>query len=154
MIVLYAKLILGRVAFWLGWPLWWLILRGSERSRVLLVANDRVLLTRGTLSAGEWSLPGGGIHRGENVAIGASREIYEELGIVLTADQLRALAVEPARNSGIAYNAHFLVARLDEYVKPMPSLEVAEARWVPTADVQKLRHDDATIRALELLATC
>ena len=154
MILLRTKLILGRIAFWLGWPLWFLILRGSERTRVLLVANNRVLLTRGTLSAGEWSLPGGGLHQSEQVELGACREIYEELGIVLSADQLRDVAVEPARNSGIAYKAHFLVAELADCIQPILGLEVAEARWVPIAEVQNLRHDNATIRALELLAAC
>jgi len=154
MIVLRAKLIVGRIAFWLGWPLWFLILRGSERSRVLLVAHDRVLLTRGTLSAGKWSLPGGGIHNGEQAALGACREIYEELGIVLSADQLRDLAIESTYNSGIAYRAHFLTANLADCLQPVLNLEVAEARWVPIAEVRNLRHDDASSRALELLAAC
>lgn len=154
MIVLHTKIIIGRIAFWLGWPLWFLVLRGSERSRVLLIANDRILLTRGTLSGGKWSLPGGGIHHGENATLGACREIYEELGIVLSADQLRELASEPTRNSGIAYQAHILIADLDDCVQPMLSLEVAEARWVPLTEVRNMHHDDVTIRALELLAAC
>lgn len=152
MIVLRVKLIVGRMAFWLAWPLWLLILRGSERTRVLLVAKGQVLLTRGTLSAGDWSLPGGGVHRGEDVAIGACREIYEELGFVLSADQVKELAVEPARNSGITYKAHFLVIQLEDCITPMPGIEVAEARWVPVVAVQNLRHDVAVTRALELLA--
>jgi len=68
MILLRAKLIIGRIAFWASWPALYFILHGTERTRIALIADQRVLLTRGTLSAGKWSLPGGGIHRGENVA--------------------------------------------------------------------------------------
>lgn len=152
MIVLRTKLILGRIIFWLGWPLWLVILRGSERSRVALIAEDCVLLTRGTLSAGKWSLPGGGIHVGEDVAIGACRELYEELAIVLTADKVQELAIEETSNSGIRYRAHYLKARLEEQIQPLLGLEVAEARWVPLQEVTHLPHDAATSRALELLA--
>jgi len=153
MILLRAKLIIGRITFWVTWPALYFILHGTERTRIILIANQRVLLTRGTLSAGKWSLPGGGIHHGENVAVGACRELYEELGIVLSADQLRDIGVETTHNSGIAYRAHFLIAKIDDCVRPMPSLEVAEAWWVPIPEVQNLRHDEATTRALELFGT-
>ena len=153
MILLRAKLIIGRIAFWASWPALYFILHGTERTRIALIADQRVLLTRGTLSAGKWSLPGGGIHRGENVAIGACREIYEELGIVVSADKLHDIAVESTHNSGIAYQAHFLVAKLDDCVQPILGLEVAEARWIPIAEVRNLRHDEATSRALELFGT-
>lgn len=148
----HLKLVGGRVAFWLGWPLWWLLMHHSERSRVLLVADNHVLLTRGTLSAGEWSLPGGGLHSGERAAIGASREIFEELAIVIAADQLHELAVEQTHNSGIAYTAHFMAAELATRQLPTPQIEVAEARWVCIDDVHTVHVDAATLRALELWA--
>lgn len=146
------KLIGGRVAFWLGWPLWWLIMHGSERTRVLLVADGYVLLTRGTLSAGEWSLPGGGLRRGEPAATGACREVYEELGIAVSAKQVHELVVEPTHNSGIAYTARYMVAELSMREVPLPRLEVAESRWVATDEVREMRVDAATLRALELWA--
>lgn len=147
------KTFVGRAIFWAGWPLWWMILRNTRRSRVLLIANDCVLLTKGTLSAGEWSLPGGGIHTKEDFRTGACRELYEELSIVIPADQLQELAVETMRNSGIDYHAHFFVAELKDRTEPKLSLEIAEARWVPLAEIQNLRRDAVVDRALELLAT-
>ncbi len=146
------KLIVGRVAFWGGWPLWWLIMHGTDRSRVLLVADGTVLLIRDALGAGEWGLPGGGIHRGEAVAVGACREIYEEVGIGIASDQLRELAVEPTHNSGISYIAHYMVAELATHEVTKPTIEVAEVRWVQVKKVPELHVDDATKRALELWA--
>ncbi len=150
----HLKLVGGRVAFWLGWPLWWLLMHHSERSRVLLVADNHVLLTRGTLSAGEWSLPGGGLHHGEAAKIGACREIDEELGISITADQVRELGVEPTRNSGIAYTAYYMVTELETRQTPAARLEVADARWVSAKEIPTLVVDAATLRALELWAAC
>lgn len=144
------KLCVGRVAFWLGWPLWWALMHDSERTRVLLVSGASVLVTRGTLSAGEWSLPGGGLRRGESAVDGACREVSEELGISIAAKQLRELAAERTYNSGIAYNAHYMVAELAAPLEPATRLEVAEVRWVTTDEVRGLTVDDATLRALEL----
>ena len=140
------KVIAGRVIFWAGWPLWWMILHDTKRSRIICVADGHILLTKGTLSAGEWSLPGGGIHTKEDSKAGACRELYEELSIVIPTDQLRELAVETMRNSGIAYNAHFLVAELNDRTEPKLNLVLA--------DIQNLRRDAVVDRALELLATC
>lgn len=152
MLTIRIKLIAGRIAFWLGWPLWLLLLRGSERTRVLILADDRVLLVRGTLSAGEWGLPGGGIHPGEAVVMGACREVYEEIGIVLLPETVRELGVESARNSGIPYRAHYYTATLEDCRAAMLGFEIAEARWIPLAEVATVRHDAAVGRALELLS--
>jgi 8-oxo-dGTP pyrophosphatase MutT (NUDIX family) len=63
-------------------------------ARVLLVdAQDRVLLFQGRdpedISRGQWWFtPGGGLDHGESPAQGAVRELLEETGLVVTADQL------------------------------------------------------------------
>lgn len=63
-------------------------------ARVLLLdAQDRVLLFQGRdpvdATRGQWWFtPGGGLDHGESPAQGAVRELFEETGLVVTADQL------------------------------------------------------------------
>lgn len=64
----------------------------TERVRVM-VFNERgdVLLLRGVVSDGKWSLPGGGVEKGETATAAASRELYEETGIRVRQTDLRYL---------------------------------------------------------------
>lgn len=48
--------------------------------RVILLRHNRVVLVRHWLTPGVWTLPGGGIKKGETPREAAIREIHEELG--------------------------------------------------------------------------
>src|SRR4249919_1904493 len=65
---------------------WWRV-RRPRRSSVVVIAfdeHDRVLLVRHSYGPPVWSLPGGGIARGEDPEQAAKREIREELGCGLS----------------------------------------------------------------------
>lgn len=56
----------------------------TRRPRVRIrVLNEQgeILLLRGVISHGAWSLPGGGVGRKESLVAAAVRELYEETGI-------------------------------------------------------------------------
>jgi ADP-ribose pyrophosphatase YjhB (NUDIX family) len=60
---------------------WWRV-RKPDRTSVLIAAFDergRVLLVRHSYGPPVWALPGGGIGRDEDPALGAAREFREEL---------------------------------------------------------------------------
>jgi len=63
---------------------WLLRLIGSEKdiggARVILIRDGRVVLVRHWLSKDVWTLPGGGIDKGESPADAAKREVWEEVG--------------------------------------------------------------------------
>ncbi len=154
MMVRTIKLIVGRVAFWAGWPVFWVLMHGTERARAVIVCEGQVLLIRDTLGDGSWTLPGGGMQGRESAALAACREVYEELGIVLSADAFTKLATEHTGYRGIAYTAHFVLATLESMPKPIPGLEVLELQWVPLPEVPQYHVDLTAARAFALLAEC
>lgn len=128
----------GMAAYWLGWPLWYLLFRGSVRTRVLVIADDHVLVVRSYLGSGEWGLPGGGLHRGEDPRYGATREVYEETGIPLDVHDLQPLGVHTVRRHGHHYTAHFFAVEGVRRPLRLHPVEIAAAEWLPLADAAQL----------------
>jgi 8-oxo-dGTP pyrophosphatase MutT (NUDIX family) len=92
--------------------LWWRM-RRPRRASVIVVAfdrHDRVLLVRHSYGPPVWSLPGGGIGRGEDSARAAAREIREELGCGIV--DLVAVGAVEERIAGSLDLRHTFVARL------------------------------------------
>jgi 8-oxo-dGTP diphosphatase len=101
---------------------------GSELPRWTRVAayalcadsDDRVLLVRiaaGYPAAGLWTLPGGGLHFGEDPEVAVLRELTEETGLVGTVKSIalidsRTRVAEPERGSG-AWHAIRIVYRVE-----------------------------------------
>lgn len=56
-----------------------------------LACGDRLLWVQRAQAPqiGKWAIPGGFLERGETLAEGAARELYEEAGVLLSADQLQ-----------------------------------------------------------------
>ncbi|HSX23985.1 MAG TPA: NUDIX hydrolase [Candidatus Saccharimonadales bacterium] len=122
----------GMVLFWLSWPVLWLYLRRSNRTRLLLVAEDKFLALRGWLGGMELSMPGGGIHHGEAPAIALLREVKEEIGLELQETQLRHAFSEEYRQYGLHFGYDCFVVVLPK--KPdviLQRKEIAESAWLP-----------------------
>jgi 8-oxo-dGTP pyrophosphatase MutT (NUDIX family) len=142
--------LLGPVVFWLSWPVAYVYLRIGSRSRVLIIVGDSVLLLKGRLGLSEWSLPGGGIHRGEDPAAGAVREVAEEVGIQLAKKQLQALYSATEKAKGLQFDYHCFYAELAKRpVIKRRVVEIAEAAWVPLQDVSPGNASATTCRAVQ-----
>jgi len=62
------------------------------RTRVIVMLNDReILMVKNWLGSQRWTLPGGGMKRGETPAAAAARELLEETGLTVNHDQLTFL---------------------------------------------------------------
>ena len=63
---------------------WLLRVFGSQKDiagvRVILIRNGRVVLVRHWFTPGVWTLPGGGIKKGESPREAGVREVFEEIG--------------------------------------------------------------------------
>ena len=109
--------------------LWWRIGRPA-RTGVVVIAFDesgRVLLARHSYGPPMWTLPGGGIDRGELPEQAAVREISEELGCGLT--DLVLVDVDEQHVAGSLDRQQIFVARLvGEPVADMR--EIVAIAWV------------------------
>lgn len=124
-------LLIGKIAFWLSFPALWIWLRRSARTRVLIIFNDEFLVLQDWLSAGDWSLPGGGLHKGENSLQGLIREVQEETGIELYEKDVMFLFNTHHNERGIPFTYDCFAAQLD--TKPevkLQKFEIADYKWV------------------------
>lgn len=88
-----------------------------------------VLLVRHSYGPKVWSLPGGGIDRGEDPEIAIRREVEEELGMTL--GQVELLEVAEERVSGSQHKAYLFASTSSGRPKP-DEREVIEARYFPS----------------------
>lgn len=107
---------------------WWRKARPNLNG-VCIVAMDRegrVLLVRHSYGSGKWSLPGGGLQRGEDPHECARREFREEL--LQEPDQLRLGGVIEHWMHGATSKVHVFGARLED-LPDVDGREVVEARF-------------------------
>lgn len=75
----------------------------------------------------KWSLPGGGMHRGESLAHAAARECTEELGIKVPENELELLQTIEQKT----YTAPVFIWKIDK--KPAikrQKLEITGVKWL------------------------
>ncbi len=144
---------IGTCFYWMLWPALYVYLRSSARTRVLVLAEDHVLLVQSWLGPTKWQLTGGGLHHREQPEVGAVREVGEETGVRIDVTQLQTLGSEWCTDGGIKVHYHFFVVRLDKRtaIRRQPG-EIVAVAWVPLSDLKTVPHKTDVVRALELLA--
>jgi len=130
---------------------WFRLTRGMTLGVRAMVLDDngRVLLVRHSYAPG-WLFPGGGVERGETLAVSLERELHEEAAVRLTA---------PARLFAVYSNeAHFrgdhvalFVARKFERDHWTASREIVEARFFGRDELPEGTTGGTTRRLAEVL---
>lgn len=140
---------LGIWLFWLSWPLLWVYLRLGRRTRTIIICGDQLLLVRNWHSTGKWSLPGGGLRRGEEPKLGAVREIHEETSLKLKPDQLQFLVETRLTNKGLSYDCICYFATLDHKSNTSGRwLEINDVAWLKLDELTKLNTSEDTLSLL------
>jgi 8-oxo-dGTP pyrophosphatase MutT (NUDIX family) len=124
----HARFIFSRLAFgamMTAKALWSPVALGVHA--LIIDAEGKVLLARHSYMMG-WSLPGGGVRRGESPLEALKRELREELGSVKSAEpQFVGMF---SRRAGWATNVVLLYRLSDASVAFTPNFEVREIRFV------------------------
>ncbi len=101
----------------------------SGVSVVITNLTGDVLLLKHSYGPDVWSLPGGGLGRGEDPMEAARREVREELGVELA--RIAPIGTLEEVISGSPHTAHIFAGVCDR--QPQPDLrEVIEARFFPS----------------------
>ncbi|RYF29503.1 MAG: NUDIX domain-containing protein [Chloroflexi bacterium] len=108
------------------------------RARIIVQnKNGKILLVNGIISQHHYTLPGGGIEKGETALMAVIRELKEEAGIVVAADIVRQVCYLTKRADGVPYDATIFHAQLtigDEVVA-YSRRELKSAIWVSLEDL-------------------
>lgn len=105
-----------------------------------------VLLLKHSYGPDVWSLPGGGLGKGEDPLEAARREVREELG--LEQPRIEAIGTLEEELSGSPHTAHLFAATCDRQPRP-DGREVVLARFFPSHSLPEPlgRHTRARIAA-------
>lgn len=107
-------------------------------------------MVRGFFSGNDrWGLPGGGLHRGEQPAAGAARELFEETGIHLPPTRLTLLGEAIFRQYGLKFHYYQLAVELKQRptVRAQKS-EVAAVSWQPIVGIKSNDVNDDVVSTL------
>jgi len=145
--------ILGRTVYFFGYPVFRVLIRGTTRAYVAIYSDDdTILLTKNWLGyQNKWRLPGGGVHKGEDVRVAVQRELEEEVGVVVAADALVLLTPEPIR-ARFHYDYYLFACRLDS--KPVIAIderEILDAEFIAKKALNKHYLSEESTAVLELL---
>lgn len=113
----------------------------TKRQRARVVVTDdqnRVLLVQGIISRGNWTLPGGGLKRGESAVDAAQRELHEEIGIRLPKSSfkyLRKLERPAVKIPYVAVLYHVCINDAQVRGIQIDTREIREATWFKWSDL-------------------
>lgn len=143
---------LGIALFWLTLPLLMVYLRLKMRARILLVCDDKILVVKGWQSDGRWTLPGGGLHKNEDIVKGVLRELAEETGIIPDSASVKNMGKFQHKQRGLDYRYYLLTAKLTECVKPkIKQREIVDAQWLRRSDLSEANAQQHVLQALAAL---
>ena len=142
---------LGRVSYYVLWPGISIYLLGNQRSRIVVFCGQDILVVKGWLSNGRWSLPGGGLHASEPTTTGALRELKEETDLQLKTSDINELTSEDFRLRGIKVKLHFFSAAVDSKlpVKKQPR-EITDIAWINQKELNASNTNKDALRGIAI----
>lgn len=134
----FTRLIIGR------------LLRDTERTRVLVTCDDKVLLIKDWVGNGQWVLPGGGVHKNELATDAAVRELREETSLQIDRSQLRSAGTYNYDHNGFRFRYQLFIVSLSTQPAVAATWpEVAQVAWIPRANLGSHRLSPEVLTAVE-----
>lgn len=120
------------------------VINNTHRTRIVVVAGDKVLLTHTWISKGKWNVAGGGIKKSETAEQGAIRELREETGYKLKDGQkLTKLGDDKFVDGRVYYWLHLYYIEVDEFAVKTHWPEIAAIGWFDIDDLPTPLSKDA-----------
>jgi 8-oxo-dGTP pyrophosphatase MutT (NUDIX family) len=142
----------GTLIYHCAWPVFFVYYKiGHGRTRIVLVHDDKILVMKQWISSGKWHLPGGGLHKGESIAGGAVRELFEETHLRLDPRQLQHVGRSIYRQHGLLYEYHVFVTRVGSDFVRAQRIEVSELKWLRPGELRASNAQADTLQALQMV---
>lgn len=117
----------------------------------MILHDEKVLAMKQWISPGKWGLPGGGLHRGESIAGGAAREVYEETKLRLDPRQLQHVGRATYRKYGLSFDYQVFVTKVGSSQVRAQCIEVSELEWLRPGQLRAKNAAPDTLRALQMV---
>ncbi len=129
-------MIVGRICYWAGWPVFKIILSKSKRSRGVVICKSRILVVKSWLGNGKWNLPGGGIKPGESAITAFIRELSEETGVVVNQSKVNKIGDFEYSNDRLTFRYSLFKIVVDKCQKiERQKNEIYQADWIDVRDL-------------------
>lgn len=109
----------------------------------IIIENENVLIVRRGQppKMGAWSIPGGGVHLGEDLEEACMREVREETGLDVEILSEGRVLNRVTRDEWERIQFHYVL--IDFVCRPVggalqAASDISEARWVPLSEVSSL----------------
>lgn len=124
------RALLGRIISFISWPILYKMLNNTERPRLIILSEGKVILVRAWIGIQEWSFPGGGRKNSETAIEAAVREVEEELGIKIDSKKVRDLGLCINHSErGFAYDNPLFVVDITGQPELHPTRELLQADY-------------------------
>lgn len=126
---------------------YWTSTRFTAGSLVIWVDGDRVLLVRNGYGERAWGFPGGVMNRREDPVDCAVRELREETGVDVAAEELTLVGTHTQRRARHIDHVYRLERHAGDSLDAVATdrFEIAEIQWWPVDSLPALRHEAAHV---------
>lgn len=125
----------GTLSYYTLWPLIWVYVQIRTRVNVVLVVGTEILFVKNWLGPNDWTLPGGGIDKGEQPIQAGLRELKEELGLAIQSAKLADQEIIHEKKWGLKLRGYYIIIKLDEKPEINPNHELTAVEWKNIHDV-------------------
>ena len=124
---------------------------GQVSQKAIIPKGNTVLVVRDLIDSDTWDLPGGRLHKSEDMAEGLRREVFEEIGVailvgpVIFTDQF----IRERDNIPNVIIAHRCTLADEHAPFTLAADEIAEAKWITKDELGPLKMYGVCKKALK-----